>query len=168
MIEKIISEAQTGADQAGLIAAEKMGLLTGGTIPKGCKTLSGPNPQLLKRFNLKESESSSYPVRTEQNVIDSDGTIRFAKTFSSPGERCTFRAINKHLKPCFDVDLLNPPPHDEVVEWVLKNKIRVLNVAGNSEQTAPGIEKFVVDYLVIVINKLKVLTDGQKRNTQES
>jgi hypothetical protein len=40
------------------------------------------------------------------------------------------------------------------VDWILKKNIRILNIAGNTEQQAPGIEAFVVTYLTAVFEKL--------------
>lgn len=42
MIKKIISGGQTGADQAALDVAIKLGIPHGGWIPKGRKTEDGP------------------------------------------------------------------------------------------------------------------------------
>ena len=72
MIQKIISGGQTGADQAALDAAIKLGISHGGWIPKGRITEDGP---LLDKYKLQEMPTDSYPARTEQNVIDSDGTV---------------------------------------------------------------------------------------------
>jgi hypothetical protein len=72
MIKKIISGGQTGADQAALDAAIKWDIPHGGWVPKGRRTESGP---LSNRYQLKEMPTDSYPSRTEQNVIDSDGTL---------------------------------------------------------------------------------------------
>ena len=72
MIEKIISGGQTGADQAALDAAIKYNFPHGGWIPKGRKTEDGRLPD---EYKLKEMSTDSYKERTEQNVIDSDGTV---------------------------------------------------------------------------------------------
>ncbi len=158
MIKKVISGGQTGADIAGLQAASQFGIDTGGTMPKGFITLDGTAPWMAKKFGMKESLSPSYPTRTEANVVDSDGTIRFARNFSSPGEKCTVKFIRKHFKPSFDVDIAQPRPHKEVAEWIIENKIKVLNVAGNSEKNAPGICEFVEEYLMVVFDILKERT----------
>jgi hypothetical protein len=150
---KVISGGQNGADQAGLRAAKACGLPTGGWIPKGCRTLDGPRPDLLDEYGMTEHASEKYPPRTEANVKDSDGTIRFAKTFSSPGEKCTLKAIKWYNRPHFDVNISKPPDPEEVLSWLKKYDIKVLNVAGNSEQTAPGIGDFVFDYLSGVFKK---------------
>ena len=72
MIKKIISGGQTGADQAALDVAIESGIPHGGWIPKGRKTENGRLPD---KYQLKEMATSSYPKRTEQNIIDSHGTL---------------------------------------------------------------------------------------------
>ena len=68
MIEKIISGGKTGADQAALDAAIKLGIFHGGWIPKGRITEDGTLPD---KYKLQEMSSDSYPKRTLQNVLDS-------------------------------------------------------------------------------------------------
>ena len=76
MIKKIISGGQTGADRAALDVAIKLNIPHGGWILKGCITEDGPLPEI---YNLQEMPTESYPARTEQNVIDSDGTLIIAR-----------------------------------------------------------------------------------------
>lgn len=155
MVKKVISGGQTGADIAGLIAAKKLGLETGGTMPKGFRTLKGPRPEYARLYGVKEHASYAYPPRTECNVKDSDGTIRFATNWDSAGERCTLKLIKKHGKPFLDV-APNADPFDFITHplakrWIQDNNIQILNVAGNSEETSPGIAKFVIEYLTEVL-----------------
>ncbi len=96
---KVCSGGQNGADQAALRAAKLCQIPTFGEMPKGCRTLDGPRFDLLEEFNLTENAHYSYPPRTEVNVKNSDGTIRFASNFSSAGERCTLKFIKWHKKP---------------------------------------------------------------------
>jgi len=72
MINKLISGGQTGADRAALDVAIELGTPHGGWIPKGRKTEDGRLPD---KYQLKEMLTASYPKRTEQNVIDSHGTL---------------------------------------------------------------------------------------------
>jgi hypothetical protein len=143
----VISGGQSGSDQGGLEAAEKAGLKRGGYIPNGFVTEDGSDPDLARRHNLIETSSPFYPPRTYANARWADGTIRFAKDFTSPGEVCTLNAITLYKKPWIDVNIENPRPVSEVVNWLRENKIETLNVAGNRESTAPGIHDFVVEYL---------------------
>lgn len=135
MLKKVISGGQQGADQAGLYVAADRGIEIGGWAPRGWMTSAGPN-LLLKHIGLMEHKGG-YKARTWQNVGDSDGTIRLAVSFTSPGERCTLNAIRAHGKPHIDVDLLKPRQPKEVAQWVIDNNIGVLNVAGNTEGEYP-------------------------------
>ncbi len=147
-LQKVISGGQTGADQAGLKIAKALNIPTGGWLPKGCMTLEGPRPDLLTEYNMQEHPKEGYAIRTEANVRDSDGTIRFASNFKSAGEKCTLRAIKWFKKEHIDIDINDPLPWHEVVFWVAEHRIKVLNIAGNSEETSPGIGEFVYEYLL--------------------
>ena len=144
-VKKIISGAQTGADYAGLVAAKMFGLETGGWIPKGYRTLEGPRPNYKVEFGIQEHSSSYYPPRTFLNVKESCGTVRFATDFNSSGEICTMKAITQYNKPWFDVDF-SKDSSIEFKSWLKCNCIKVLNVAGNSEKTSPGITNKVIEF----------------------
>lgn len=160
MLTKIISGCQNGADIAGLKIAKRFGLETGGCIPRGFITLDGPKPEYESLYSIKEHSSSKYPPRTYENVKQSDGTVRFAFDFNSPGEKCTFKAITYYKKPFFDVNLRLPADPSEMVNWLTDNKISVLNVAGNSEKTYYGTEDAVKLYL----NKVLIILGFQELN----
>lgn len=157
---KVISGGQSGADQAGLEAAARFGIATGGWMPKGYLTVDGPRPDLAERCGLREHPySAEYPDRTELNVRQADGPIRFAAKFDSPGEKCTFTFVHEHHKPRIDVDMLAPRPVEEVGAWIRANKIKTLNVSGNVEpksKTAQafGITAFAIGYLSRVFEQL--------------
>ena len=42
-----------------------------------------------------------------------------------------------------------------MAEWLVRNSVRVLNVAGNAERTSPGIESFVTAFLIEVFQFLR-------------
>lgn len=151
---KIISGGQNGVDQAALRAARKVGLDTGGMAPKGWRTLDGSMPG-LKEYGMIESASSAYPPRTQANVQCSDATLILAEDRNSPGERLTFRLVYNHHKPYYRVfDLVNHNPK-EVADWILSLDIHTLNVAGNSEQTCPGVGQRAEDFLEKVFLSLR-------------
>lgn len=137
-IQKIISGGQDGADIAGLTAAFDLGIKTGGHCPRFFRTASGSNFELRDKFNLEETQASNYQRRTELNVKNSDATIRFASDFGSAGELLTLKCINKYNKPYFDVVIPQQSSNEEtvnnIVNWILANKITVLNVAGNRDK----------------------------------
>lgn len=134
-LRKIISGGQTGADQAGLSAGEKLGLETGGTAPPGFMTDAGRTWLLKSHYGLVEGEPDPrvYPKRTRKNVQDSDGTVLFGD-MSSPGCRLTIRYCNELDKPY----AINPDAA-QLAKHIRSNNIEVLNVAGNRERTNPGI-----------------------------
>ena len=152
MLTTIISGGETGADQGGLRAAKSLGYKTGGCMPRGFRTANGPAPGLAQEFGLREHTSSRFSSATRTNVQDADGTIRFARDFQSPGSQSTLKFIRQYGKPYLDIDMDNPRPVEEVRRWLDANKIKVLNVAGNREKLAPGIERFVTEYLVKVLS----------------
>ena len=155
MLKRVISGGQTGADIAGLDVAKKFGFETGGLMPFGFLTLAGCKPEYKELYGLQAHSSSSYRPRTRANVKASSGTIRLAYNFESAGEKCTLTAIKDYKKPSIDVDLVNPIPVDDVIRWLEDNKIQILNVAGNSEETSPGTYTAVSQYLEKVFEKLK-------------
>lgn len=154
ILNKVISGGQTGADIAGLKAAKECNIITGGYLPKGCRTLDGPKPEYILEYNMIEHSSSNYALRTESNVKNSDGTIRFATNFKSAGEKCTLNAINWYSRPYLDIATIKLLEVSVVLEWLEKNKIQTLNIAGNSEQTSPGIELIVYNYLCKVFKSI--------------
>lgn len=155
MITRVISGGQTGADQGGLRAARSAGILTGGTMPRGFRTLDGPRPDLAELYGMVEHTSPEYPPRTADNVKNSDATLRFAEDFETAGEICTLKAIKRFKKEHFDIDIYAQPAHQALANWLYDRKIAVLNVAGNSEKNSPGISDFVAEYLFVVIKLIQ-------------
>lgn len=157
-LEKIISGGQTGVDQAGLRAARRLGISTGGWATLGYRTLAGCQEDLLRGFGLVEHLSPRYEDRTGMNVVHSDATIRIASDFNSPGERCTKRALLQHGKPYFNVlvadgKIVQEPRARLALRAFLEQWcVRVLNVAGNSEQTSPGIGAIAEEFLVLALS----------------
>jgi hypothetical protein len=150
-VEKVISGAQIGADIAGLRAAKRVELETGGWMPRGFIARDGPHPEYADQYGIKEHASSKYPPRTEQNVFDADATVRFATNFQSAGEICTLNAIKRYEKPYLDVPirgwiLMHP---DQFMLWLALEEVRVLNVAGNA---LPWIEPLVEEFLVVALH----------------
>ncbi len=102
MIERVISGGQTGADQAGLAVAKRLGIPTGGYVPKGFLTEAGPRPDLAAEYGLKETDTADYAERTERNVRLADGTVVFGDA-RSPGSMLTIRLCRRHGRPCLTI-----------------------------------------------------------------
>ena len=138
-LERIVSGGQTGADQAALDVAIELGIPHGGWVPKGRKTEKGPLPA---KYRLKEMPTDSYPKRTEQNVMDSDGTLIISHGELSEGSDYTRMVAAQHGKPWIHVDA-DKHPTDAAVEiirtWISGNDIETLNVAGPPASKDPRI-----------------------------
>jgi|MudIll2142460700_1097286.scaffolds.fasta_scaffold155278_2 predicted Rossmann-fold nucleotide-binding protein len=145
---KIISGGQTGVDRAALDVAFEAGIPCGGWCPKGRKAEDGP---IDPKYPLKETKSEEYPVRTEANVIEADGT--FVLTFGRPteGTAFTIQAAVKHKKPYLLIDLKKKINPLFALDWAKKRKIRILNVAGPKESKIPGIYKMAKDFLMEIL-----------------
>lgn len=162
ILRKVISGGQSGVDVAALRAAKRAGLQTGGTMPRGWMTIDGPRPGYATEFGLVEHPfSASYPPRTLANVLEADATLRIAADFESAGERCTWAAIvrarSRHLDVQLD-ELIAAIRPEVVARWIVDKEIATLNVAGNSERTTLGIERFAESYLDEVFAALKEKT----------
>ncbi|PIE65706.1 MAG: hypothetical protein CSA26_02675 [Desulfobacterales bacterium] len=144
---KIVSGGQTGADRAALDAAISIGLEHGGWLPKGRKTEDGPLPSTYK---LQELQSGHYRVRTEQNVIDSDGTLICSFGPLTGGSALTEALAIKHDRPCLHIDF-TLYAEDKAVnvtqQWLTTNAIRTLNVAGPRLSGQPKIYAAVLGLL---------------------
>jgi hypothetical protein len=130
MIKKIISGGQTGADRAALDFALKYYIPYGGWIPKGRIAEDGPLPE---KYQLQEMPTASYPKRTEQNVIDSDGTLIFSRGKPTGGTDYTRKMVLKHKKQLLHIDLNLRTSYDAahlLSSWIDLQHIKILNVAG--------------------------------------
>ena len=155
ILVRVISGGQTGADRGALIAARAAGLATGGWMPRGFRAHDGAHPEFAERYGIRETTSPRYPPRTALNVKESDGTLRFATDWNSPGELLTLELCRKYRKPQLEVTPGGVTPAD-VTAWITANNVRVLNVAGNAERTSPGIQEYVAEFLSEVFRLLKL------------
>jgi len=161
MLTKVISGGQTGADQAGLVAARDAGIATGGCAPKGWKTQDGPAPWLGTDFGLVEHASPQYPPRTEVNAGTSDGTLWFGRT-TSAGFRCTQKACIKNGRPFRIFQSV-----EDAVKWITDTGICVLNVAGNRENTNPGIYESTYWNLTEILCYTTITTVSRETTPEE-
>jgi hypothetical protein len=132
----IVSGGQTGVDRAALDVAIALHISHGGWCPKGRLAEDGRIP---RRYQLRETESAEYPVRTERNVVDSDATLVLCAGRPSGGTELTVRLARRHKRPCLVVDLESPPTVAKVRAWLRRHGVGTLNVAGPRESQNPGI-----------------------------
>jgi hypothetical protein len=145
---KIISGGQTGVDRAALDAAIELGIPHGGWCPRGRTAEDGRIPD---RYQLRETDSSDYAFRTEQNVLDSDATLILYRGRISGGTELTLRLARQNARPHQVVDLESPSPPAEVRRWLEEHAVETLNVAGPRESQSPGIAVMAREYLQSVL-----------------
>jgi hypothetical protein len=169
MLELVISGGQTGADQAGWRAARAAGIRTGGWMPRRFKTEAGPRPEFAEFYGAIEldgdyppSLSGQYRDRTRRNMAEAEALLWFGRD-SSPGGRLTTGCCHAEDKPLMVIrpGVLDMPLPVDVAAWIMGDEprpygspIRILNVAGNRESSAPGIGAWVEAYLAAVFRLL--------------
>jgi hypothetical protein len=157
MLQKILSGGQTGADQAALRAAKAVGIPTGGWAPKGWLVESHDGRSdvaapWLAEFGLVECPEPGYPARTKANVRDSEATLWF-EDYNTLGGMATLDACREANQPFLLVSGgLTLPAH--VTKWIGEKGVRVLNVAGSRESSAPGIGERTERFLGAVLRQL--------------
>ena len=102
-------------------------------------------------YQLQEMTSPEYPLRTEQNVVDSDGTLILYDGRMFGGTLLTATLAERHGKPCLPINLASPMEPSDIARWLQQHKIEVLNVAGPRESNSPGIGQRAAEYLAAVL-----------------
>jgi hypothetical protein len=144
VLRRIVSGGQTGVDRGALDAAIELGLEHGGWCPRGRRAEDGSIPL---SYQLSETASARYPARTKQNVIESDATLLFYRDRLHSGTELTFRLVQQYAKPFLLVDLQSPSDPAMVLEWILGEQVKTLNVAGPRESSSPGIARQTREFL---------------------
>lgn len=150
-LSKIISGGQTGVDRAALEVAMFLEIPHGGWCPKGRRSEDGPISEI---FDLIETPSFNYTVRTEKNVVESDGTLILYRDVITRGTGLTVNYAKRHNRPYLCVDLREmsetgaisdqdneaiETAAQEILTWLADQNINVLNIAGPRESTTPHI-----------------------------
>jgi hypothetical protein len=139
VITKIISGGQSGVDRAALDVAIRLGIPHGGWVPKGRLTEDGP---LDDKYRMQEASTAVYAERTEKNVMDSDGTLIISRGLLTGGSEYTRAMALQHGRPWLHIDLAGTSAFRATLtirDWISKNDIRVLNVAGPRASKDPNI-----------------------------
>ena len=151
---KIISGGQTGADRAALDAAIARGIPHGGWLPKGRVTEDGP---LEQHYCLQELDSYHYRDRTRKNVMESDGTLIVSYGPLTGGSALTEALAIRYNRPCLHLNMeyFSLDEAVQVVEqWLTKNAIETLNVAGPRASSDERIYETVLE-LILCVNRGK-------------
>jgi hypothetical protein len=97
---------------------------------------------------------ASYAARTEQNVIDSDGTLIISHGKLNGGSAMIRRLAKKRNRPWMHLDLEKTnffKAAMDIRSWVEQNQIKVLNVAGPRGSKDPEIYEVTKKLLTVLI-----------------
>lgn len=159
---RIISGGQTGVDQGALDFAIMVNFSWGGWAPRGWITEAGPLPDRYRwdeetQNGLEENEKGpgvsykAYKHRTKRNVVETDGTLVLYNTALFGGSLLTQGLCRLAEKPILVLDLKRPGTWDGGVQFVLdfieKEEIKELNVAGPRQSKQPGIQVITKEFL---------------------
>jgi len=134
---KIISGGQTGVDRAALDVALEHGIECGGWCPAGRFDESGKIPN---RYPVQELQGGGFAERTLQNAKDSDGTVVVYSGELYGGTEQTVRVCVELKRPhqLIDASKLSAEGAAKLItDFVRKNKIGILNVAGPRQSEWP-------------------------------
>lgn len=143
----IVSGGQTGVDRAALDVAIALGIEHGGWCPAGRLSEDGSIPS---RYQLQETQSPDYPVRTEQNVVDSDATLILYRQRLKGGTLLTRKICDRTFKPYLLIRL-DRDTHQTVRRWLSDQRPRTLNVAGPRESTCQGVYEQAFEFLLAAL-----------------
>lgn len=175
-VTKIISGGQTGIDTLGLEIGKELGIITGGTMTPGFVREAGFNDgytrQQLEEFGLTEISSELqagkkgkefYLPRTEQNVVNSDGTVYFNGPGDESGLKATRRYADKYKKPF----IVNPTA-EQLQKWLIDNNIKTLNVAGNRGSKVNNVMRENVKNILrsALSSRLTLFTEAELKGEQ--
>lgn len=154
-LAQLISGGQTGADLGGLRAAVKLGIPTGGTAPDNFWNERHPRDvEFLLACKLTQNAIRGWrglTARTESNIRQSDVTAVFMAV-SSSGSVSTVGKAEALKKPYAIIRLDDrPDPPSELRSFLAHHRPKILNIAGNRESRAPGIEARVEAFLIEVL-----------------
>lgn len=147
----IVSGGQTGADRAALDFAIENYLPHGGWCPRGRRAEDGA---IDEQYQLEETDSPSYQVRTQRNVEDSDATVVFtiAKRVTG-GTGLTLRLAKQADRPLLHLARDAHPKAtsaaairddaERLNEFIAEHHIRRLNVAGPRASQEPLVASYV-------------------------
>ena len=156
-VTRVVSGGQTGVDRAALDAAIFHGIEHGGWCPLDRRSESGRIPDA---YRLIETDSSRYNVRTEKNVLDSDGTLVLYRESLSRGTELTWKLARKHGRPLLAIDIASWAKWDtdtvaehieQIRTWIVGENVTALNVAGPRESSCPGISIDATQLMTLVL-----------------
>jgi hypothetical protein len=128
--QKIISGGQTGVDRGALDACLQNNFVYGGWCPKGRMAEDG---RIDTKYNLQETNESSYSSRTYKNVEDSSATCIISNKNLKGGTLLTKNMADQFKKPVLVIFPEELPTEDlliKMITFLQNNMVSTLNIAG--------------------------------------
>ena len=91
------------------------------------------------RNRLREAGDREYATRTRLNIQDTDGTLILHRGKLEGGTKYTAEIAGQMRKPLLLVNIEHPVTADVLKDWLERNHISTLNIAGPRESKHPGI-----------------------------
>lgn len=136
ILRRVVSGGQSGVDRAALDSAMFAGIPCGGWCPLGRRAEDGPIGEL---YIMDETPTEDYAERTNWNVRDSDATLILTDGDVNGGTALTMDYATQLHRPMLHMDFRWHPDPQPVLEWLVKERVYTLNVAGPRESKSPGI-----------------------------
>ncbi len=167
MLKKIISGGQTGVDQTALSLAREFGFEIGGWCPPNRLCENGTIPDDFPLVPTPSDRSPNAPhiprsLRTEWNVRDSDATLVLLPHSLQHdilqhdiGTAWTVTCAEQLAKPLLVIDPFLKDAPTNIDDWLASLSMTILNVAGPSERTCPGISLATEAILNQVLEKFR-------------
>jgi len=169
MLKKIISCGQTDADRAALDTAIKFNLDHGGWVSFKSQREAGDffDQENLTKMErepsqkngekesyLKRVERESYLKRSEENIVNSGGTLIISSGVLSGSSLMTRKTASRLNKPWCHIDLMDLDEFEGAVilhGFVADHNLEVLNIAGQRAAHDPFIYRSVKSIIETVI-----------------
>ena len=166
-VVRIISGGQTGADRAALDWAIANGIAHGGWCPAGRRAENGMIPT---NYQLKETSSHDYTLRTRLNVRDSDATLIISQAPKLAGGSLFTRQIAMEMgKPWLHLHRGLDAP-STLSAFLAMHRVKVLNIAGPRASKESGIKAFAIQTLnecrTVLQGNLQSLTPAQAKHKE--
>lgn len=149
---QIVSGGQTGVDRAALDVALELEVAHGGWCPRGRRAEDGVIPD---RYQLEETPSRNYAVRTLKNVVSSDATLILTRGPLTGGTKLTVDYAAEQEKPCLIVNLADARDPSPVARWLRGVRPRILNVAGPRASSVAGVYDQAREFLQTLFRELR-------------
>ncbi len=138
MIKKIVSGGRTGAEQAALDAAIKLGIPYSGWIPKGG---AGMDRNAQKKYQLHEMTETRFAEATAKNTLYSNASLIISYGAPTGNSAITRKCAMKNRRRWLHIDL-NATPEAQAISivssWIRLYDVDVLNITGPRSSKNPN------------------------------